>query len=121
MTTQSQRFRAARERLGIGVRKFAGMIHVSPSHVSQVESGKTRPSDLYTSAVAQKCEVSEQWLRDGEGPMEAASTLAPIISTDPELQTLQEALAAWWSHADEDERAYLRVVLRRNVPELKLK
>ncbi len=39
-------------------------------------------------------------------------------NSDPELQTLQEALATWWAQADEDERAYLRVALRRAVPEL---
>ena len=62
--------------------------------------------------------MSEHWLRTGEGLMNAAAPPAAVRSTDPELQTLQESLAAWWAQADEDERAYLRVVLRRAVPEL---
>ena len=47
-----QRIRSERERRDLGLRAFAKMVDVSPSFISQVENGKTRPSvqTLYTIA-----------------------------------------------------------------------
>ncbi len=63
--------RAQRERSGIGVRELAVRIGVSPSLISQVERGKSRPSVGTLYAISEELGLSlDQMLRElgGDGP-----------------------------------------------------
>ena len=49
--------------------EFARRLNLSPPYVSEMCSGKTRPSDRTISDICREFDVSETWLRTGEGEM----------------------------------------------------
>ena len=64
------RIKELRRKLGIRQNEFANRIKVSPSYVSQVESGKEIPTDKLLSLIAIQYNVSFEWLKNGEGTLE---------------------------------------------------
>lgn len=64
----SQRLKHLRKAiLAINQKSFGEQIGFDPSYVSQIESGKTIPSDRYLSLVSSKFSISEEWIKTGEG------------------------------------------------------
>ncbi|MGH2967647.1 MAG: helix-turn-helix domain-containing protein, partial [Solirubrobacteraceae bacterium] len=62
------RIRGARERKGLSLRKLAEELGISPSALSQIETGRSRPSvnTLYTIVSALGVSMDALFLRDGE-------------------------------------------------------
>ena len=66
--------------LSITKTKFAERLNVSTAFISQICSGASQPSDRTISDICREFNVSETWLRTGEGemfpPMDALDELA---------------------------------------------
>ena len=69
MQTFQDRLRSLIDTLGITKTKFAEDLHVSSAFVSMLCSGKSQPSDRTIADICRKYNVSETWLRTGEGEM----------------------------------------------------
>lgn len=73
-TVLGARIRAARTRQNISVRELARQIKVTPSLVSQVETGKVNPSVGSLYAITSNLGVSmDELFIDGEGPADAST------------------------------------------------
>lgn len=57
------------EALGIKKVKFAERLKIDQSYVTQLASGKRNPSDRLLADICREFNVSEAWLRTGEGEM----------------------------------------------------
>lgn len=76
--------------LGLKKVEFAKKLNLSQPYVSELCSGKTKPSDRTINDICDKFNVNEQWLRTGEGEMfrqltrdeEIAAFLGSLIKED---------------------------------------
>lgn len=74
MQTFQDRLRSLIDALGITKTKFAEDLHVSSAFVSMLCSGKSLPSDRTIADICRKYNVSETWLRTGDGEMKQKLT-----------------------------------------------
>lgn len=109
--------------LGIKKTIFARTLNVSQAFVSQLCSGERVPSDRTIADICREFDVSEEWLRNGTGPMfvektrdeELAEFFGHVLARDDFKQRLLAAL----SRLDESEWAMLEQVARKLLDELK--
>lgn len=64
-----ERFKAARKRSGLNQKQFGEKLRKSASHISEIESGKSSPSESLISLVGFTFGINESWLLTGEGEM----------------------------------------------------
>ena len=103
--------------------EFARALNVSQAFVSQMCSGERMPSDRTIADICREFDVSEEWLRNGTGPMfvektrdeELAEFVGHVLARDDFTQRLLAAL----SRLDESEWAMLEQVARKLLDELK--
>lgn len=109
--------------LGIKKTIFARTLNVSQAFVSQLCSGERVPSDRTIADICREFDVSEEWLRNGTGPMfvektrdeELAEFFGHVLARDDFKQRLLAAL----SRLDESEWAMLEQVAKKLLDELK--
>lgn len=65
----NERIKELRRALKISQEKFGGRIKISGASVSKIESGENNPSEQTVSLILSEFNVSEKWLRNGEGDM----------------------------------------------------
>ncbi len=65
------RLRAQRERNGVGLRELARRLGISPSAISQIETGRSRPSVSTLYAIVSELGMSLDELFSGSGPVQA--------------------------------------------------
>lgn len=102
--------------------EFARALNVSQAFVSQMCSGERMPSDRTIADICREFDVSEEWLRNGTGPMfvektrdeELAEFFGNVLARDDFKQRLLAAL----SRLDESEWAMLEQVARKLLDEL---
>lgn len=102
--------------------EFARALNVSQAFVSQMCSGERMPSDRTIADICREFDVSEEWLRNGTGPMfvektrdeELAEFFGHVLARDDFKQRLLAAL----SRLDESEWAMLEQVARNLLDEL---
>ena len=68
------RVKEVRKALNMAQDEFGDKIGIKKSSISQIESGKTNPSDLTVRAICREFRVDETWLRTGVGEMFRTST-----------------------------------------------
>lgn len=108
--------------LGIKKTIFARTLNVSQAFVSQLCSGERAPSNRTIADICREFDVSEEWLRNGTGPMfvektrdeELAEFFGHVLARDDFKQRLLAAL----SQLDESEWAMLEQVARKLLDEL---
>lgn len=109
--------------LGIKKTIFARTLNVSQAFVSQLCSGERVPSDRTIADICREFDVSEEWLRNGTGPMfvektrdeELAEFFGHVLARDDFKQRLLAAL----SRLDESEWSMLEQVAKKLLDELK--
>jgi len=105
-----RRLRAERERRGISLRELARRLQISPSAISQIETGRARPSvatlwaivtelgmsldDLFADATQEAAAVAAD-TEDGAPRPSAGSTTLPVVSEDAR-EALQLATGVRW-------------------------
>ena len=65
----NERIDAIIKETGIKRVDFAKRLNLSPPYISELCSGKTKPSDRTISDICREFNVSENWLRTGSGEM----------------------------------------------------
>lgn len=65
----NERIRKVREALNISQNEFAESLNLKRNSISLIEVGKRNPSDRTISDICRKFNVSEKWLREGDGDM----------------------------------------------------
>ena len=65
----NQRLKGLRKQLGLTQEEFADRLGVKRSGISNYEIGRNEPIDAVISLICREFNVSEQWLRTGEGEM----------------------------------------------------
>jgi transcriptional regulator with XRE-family HTH domain len=99
-----RRLRAERERRGISLRELARRLEISPSAISQIETGRARPSvaTLWALVTELGMSLDDLFAPVADGPQ--ASTL-PVVSADAR-EALQLATGVRWermtANADPD-------------------
>lgn len=48
---------------------FADFLGISPANLASYETGRRTPTDAAVQLICQKCNVNEEWLRNGTGEM----------------------------------------------------
>lgn len=69
MSTMSERIKQLRKEFDMTQKDMAKDLGVTNAHISRIEKGLTMPSDALIKLIAKIYEVSEPWLKTGEGPM----------------------------------------------------
>lgn len=69
MTTIGERIRVVRKSHGLTLEKFGEKIGITASSLSTIENGKSNPSEQTIRSIIREFNVSELWLRTGEGEM----------------------------------------------------
>ena len=64
-----ERIKQIRNKVTLNQEEFAQKLHLSRSHIAQVETNKKILSDRTIKDICDKFNVNEQWLRTGEGDM----------------------------------------------------
>ncbi len=96
------RLREAREARGLSLREIARRINVSPSFVSQVETGKASPSvgTLYSLVNELGLSLDEVMSEDAVEPVAAAEPAAPHLGTSAPEITWEHAAPAMWPRVE---------------------
>ena len=95
---------------------FAEKINVSQSFISRLVSGEKEPSDRTIADICREFNISEVWLRTGEGEphiqrdedAEWQEVLAQITVSDDEV--IRRIIKAYW-FMDEKEKATIRKLI----------
>ena len=102
--------------------EFARALNVSQAFVSQMCSGERMPSDRTIADICREFDVSEEWLRNGTGPMFVEKTrdeeLADFFGHVPARDDFKQRLLSALSRLDESEWAMLEQVARKLLDEL---
>lgn len=101
------------EHSGLTKTAFAQRLNVGQPFISQICSGKTNPSDRTIADICREFNVSEHWLRTGEGEMfielsedaDFIRVMTEIQVSDDEL--IKSILMAYWELPD-DKKAAIR-------------
>ena len=74
------RIRLLRHTLGLTQQKFADKLGIKGNAISQYESGRNAPIDAVISLICREFNVSERWLRTGEGEMTVQRSAGEEVS-----------------------------------------
>ncbi len=69
LTDYSKRLREVRRTLDISQKDFAAELNISPSFLSEIESGKTKPGYNFLTKMAGVFNVNPSWILLAKGPM----------------------------------------------------
>lgn len=92
MDTIGNRVKMVRKEIPLTLTDFGGRIGITAASLSNIENGKTNPSDQTIRSICREFKVNEIWLRTGEGDMfqamteneELAAYLGDVMHDEPE-------------------------------------
>lgn len=64
-----ERLKMLRKELGLTQEKFADRLSIKRNTIAKYETGRNEPIDAVISLICREYNVSEKWLRNGEGDM----------------------------------------------------
>ena len=111
------RISSIRKSLGLTQEKFADRIGLTRNFVWMIEKGDRVPSDRTISDICREFNVSENWLRTGEGEMfnqldDDADFLNICEQINIHDDLIKRVIKAYWS-LDENEKAAIRKLIDR--------
>ena len=120
-----ERIKELRKALGLTQQKFADAIGVRQNTVAQYEMGRNPPNDTVITLICREFNVSEKWLRTGEGDMfqpksrneELFEFAVKVADGDP--KSIQAQLLAVMSRLTDEQWEVLAQVAREFVEETK--
>lgn len=116
METINQRISRCIEESGLTKTAFAERLNVSQPFISQLASGNKIPSDRTIADICREFNISEHWLRTGEGEMRIKlSADADFISVMTEIQVsddvfIKSLLKSYWDLNKEEKAAIHKLV-----------
>lgn len=108
----ADRFRQMRQALHLTQADVARVLGVTPVTISKIENGNTNPRPAAITLLCETYGVSEEWLKNGTGPMMVPDPETVVSGTEdrpPEILTFCEAVMASFLKLTNDEK---RTVLR---------
>ena len=120
-----ERIKELRKALGLTQQEFSERIGVKRNTIAQYESGRNAPIDAVVSLICREFNVSEDWLRTGEGEMfkpksrneELFEFAAKVAEGDP--GSIQAQLMAVMARLTDEQWEVLAQVAREFVEETK--
>lgn len=112
--TEGERIKQVRTspKINLTLEKFGEKIGVTKAAMSNIEKSKRNVTDQVRKAVCREFHVNEEWLRTGEGEMQASLTRE---------QEIAEIVAALYKEEDESFRFRLvKAICAMDVKELEL-
>ena len=115
MKNISERIGELIETLGIKKVRFAERLKIDQSYVTQLTTGKRKPSDRTISDICREFNVREEWLRNGCGEMfldfteDEFTKAAATLSNDAFVRSL---IVEYWK-LDEDSKQLFRDFIHR--------
>lgn len=111
-----ERIKILRKELGKTQQAFASAIGLKRNTIANYEIDQIQPSDRTIADICREFNVSENWLRTGEGEMfldlgedeELVQVLAAIQVSDDDM--IKDLLISYW-HLDEKEKAAIRKLI----------
>lgn len=97
------------ESLGMKKVRFAERLKIDQSYVTQLTSGKRKPSDRTISDICREFNVREEWLRNGMGEMfldfteDEFSKAAATLSNDSFVRSL---IVEYWKLDDDSKELF---------------
>lgn len=124
----NKRIKMVRKSKGLTLEKFGERIGITASACSTIENGKNNASDQTIRSICREFNVSERWLRTGEGEMynavdedeEISNIMTAISANDPVMVRI---LKAYWHLTPDERRAFQHFVdnvveeYKKNNPE----
>lgn len=105
MDTIGNRVKQVRKDIPLTLTDFGGRIGITAASLSNIENGKTNPSDQTIRSICREFKVNEIWLRTGEGEMHQAMTeneelavfTGEVLAAAPEdiRKRILSAIAKW--------------------------
>lgn len=119
----NERIKMVRKSKGLTLEKFGSKLGISAAACSAIEVGKNSPSEQTILSICREFNVSEHWLRTGEGEMynavdedeEISNIMTAISANDPVIVRI---LKAYW-HLTPDERQAFQHFVDNVVEEYK--
>lgn len=123
----NERIKEVRKSLGLTQNEFGEKLGVRGNTITNYESNSRKPSNAIISAICREFQISEEWLRTGEGEMKAPMTkqseIAAITAqlfrkeeTDPETYNFLIELNKYLLQLDETQmQAVLDMVRKLNA------
>ncbi len=124
----NERIKMVRKEAGLTLEKFGSKLGISAAACSAIEVGKNSPSEQTILFICREFNVSEHWLRTGDGEMyntvdedeEISNIMTAISATDPVMVRI---LKAYWHLSPDERRAFQHFVdnvveeYKKNNPE----
>lgn len=124
----NERIKMVRKEAGLTLEKFGSKLGISAAACSAIEVGKNSPSEQTILFICREFNVSEHWLRTGEGEMynavdedeEISNIMTAISANDPVMVRI---LKAYWHLSPDERRAFQHFVdnvveeYKKNNPE----
>ena len=88
---------------------FGSKIGLKPNSVSDIESGKNKPTNQTIKAICREFNINEDWLQTEEGEMQSKKSIvwgdicADISANDPKAR---EAIMKYYELSDEDKKLW---------------
>ena len=108
----NERIKQLRKHLGLNQTEFGARIGVKQTTIAGYERGASTPLDAVVSAICREFNVSERWLRDGEGEM-----FRPQDDADALMALAGRFLG---SEPTEFQQSFVRMILSLSPEEWKL-
>ncbi len=77
MSEVTERIKEIRKAMAVTQRVFASSLGISRSHVANLETGNTEPSEHLLLLMCEKFQLNLDWLKLGRGPMSSTAELSP--------------------------------------------
>lgn len=90
----NDRIKLIRKELGLSQKDFGERINISRGHIAGYETGKSNIPERTIRDICREFNVSEEWLRTGEGEM---------YQPEPEIDELAYLMGKFSINANEDE------------------
>ena len=116
----NERIRQVRKVNGLTLEKFGSRIGITKGALSQIENGRANPSDQTVMLICREFNVSETWLRIGEGSMESVppdDTLGKL-ALEYGLTARDRVMIEKFLTFDEDERKVMIQYVEKVAAEL---
>lgn len=122
MDTMGARISALIKHFGLTKTDFAAKINLSQSHISKITLGDTVPSDRTILDICRVFDVSESWLRTGQGDMlvprtreqEITEFMADLLKGEPDFR---RRFISVLSRLDDDQWKLLEAKIRELAEE----
>jgi transcriptional regulator with XRE-family HTH domain len=106
-----ERLKTLRKKLGLTQQEFSDRLGIQRSTYSKYELGTNIPTSAVINLICDRCHVSENWLRTGEGPM-----FVDISRADELARLIEETMS---DESGEIKRRIATAVLRLTPDQLR--